>query len=620
MADDLTGAPYLDAEIPQLAEAPAFSPDLVQSFAEAAELRLAQAPGDLGLRLAALYPLRRAALSNLFQGRTHWSSGVTREAIDTFKHLAGLCAPDKLMNLIELKFELHNVYLAADWEKARELLPRLALLGLLEPAQMHAMRGQFWFLSVFGRQIEYEKSESDVMCDWAYSLPDSPSLIPELDHFTRPELLEKSSPAHWVLTAWCSNPKSPEPIPGPELAKLADNGLLVDPLDSDNGAQMSADRIRRYWHARYRDFVPVHFPALSEGLKWRLLLSVQDLREAAALDDALGALYCPLVARAEFALAHFNEAGSMYERALANRPVFQARNGDTEDYLWEFGFSTAWSYRQGGDYQRAIEMMGKLAVAKLPGAAWWMAKWYSECGKYDEAAGQLKVELESLLSPPDSWLLSSVLAIAAVAKDEEARAEKFIQRLRRDSPAIVHVLEGLLTEQWHRFERLQASSRDRWLHVVCETHAEPVVPQASSQYYRDAVLGYGSILENELRTRIFDPFRERVINDRDLRAKSAEEHGVSKHDTLLSFLHTKHSGLTLGQMIAALEGSLHPRNETGKALSRWVEKRFSNLQASIPSMNKVNFEWRRAKHESPAYERRDVVELSALSREALDWI
>jgi tetratricopeptide (TPR) repeat protein len=550
----------------------------------------------------------------------HWTSSTRKEEIEVFKHLAGLCVPENLTCLSDLKFELHNTYLAADWEKARQLFSRLAVLGLLDPPQMHALRGQFWFLSAFGRQIEYEMGEEGFLCDWVRSLPDwrSPSI--EFERFTRPEQIQNRSPQHWVLVAWCVNPRSPQPIPGPEFATIADDGLLVNPLDTHDAAQLTTDDLRLFYHERYRDFVPVQFPTFSEGLKKRLSMSVQDLCEASTLDERLGALYPPLLARAEFALGRFNEAGSKYEQTLANKLVFEGSDGTKEDYEWELAFSAAWSYRQGGDYARAINTMRKFAEARHPGSAWWVAKWYSECGKYEEAALELKRECENTFSPPDSWLLSSVLAIAAVAKDEQTRAETFVERLMRGSPEVVGLIRSLLTEQCPQFAKLQRSCQDRWLHAVCETYVKPVVQEAQIQNYRDAVLGYGWIVERELKTEVFDRFRKRVMGDDGLRTQSEKQHKVEKKDILLSFIHAEEYGLTLGQMIGVLERASTARNETEKVFSHRLGKRFPNLHSCIPHMKKLNEEWRRAKHESPVYQRSDVLEVAVLCRQSLRWM
>jgi hypothetical protein len=124
----LSTPPYLDAEIPELEQNLPFDyesarakPELVQQFAYTAETSLAPSPGDLGLRLAALYPLRRAALSNLWERADHSSFWATKEAVQMFKptneeihifkYLDALCVPEKLSSLNDLKFELHNAYL-----------------------------------------------------------------------------------------------------------------------------------------------------------------------------------------------------------------------------------------------------------------------------------------------------------------------------------------------------------------------------------------------------------------------------------------------------------------------------------------------------------------------------
>ena len=147
------GPPYLDMEIPDLEsnlpvsyEASSKHPGVFQSFARAIETSLAQSPNNLGVRLAALYPLRRAALCNLYHKRIH--SLFPDEAMSAFRQLSEFCIPEKLTVIAEIRFELHNMYLAANWNEAEELFRRVALLGLFDPSELHALRGQFRFLSV----------------------------------------------------------------------------------------------------------------------------------------------------------------------------------------------------------------------------------------------------------------------------------------------------------------------------------------------------------------------------------------------------------------------------------------------------------------------------------------
>jgi tetratricopeptide (TPR) repeat protein len=591
-------------------------------------MHLAQAPGDMGLRLAALYPLRRAGLSNVFQGQSYRYWHVTTgDELKAFKRLVGLCVTEKLNSLIEFKFELHNVYLAAAWDEAREIFSRMALLGLLPPAEMHALRGQFWFLSVFGRQIEYEMSESDLLCDWVYSLPEAFKRDTEFSRLARPELLQEGSPQHQVLVAWCTNPRPPEPIPGPEPPRLAEDGLLFDPSDRDEPAQrheLSAEGGRELpltLHHKYRDFKPVTF-GLTGALKDRLVWAVDDLRLAEKSAGHLGARYRPLVARAEFALGNFIEAGAAFDKAFEGRFAFGKSETTREDYAWEILFSSAWSYRLAGNYEQAVATLRKGLDSKSPhvGLRWWVAKWYSECGKYAEAAEELRRESEDLIRPPDSWLLSSILALAAVAEGEEDRAKSFGDRLRRDSPEIHRLLHSIVAEQWPRFEKLQADCRTAWLYAVWQTYLELPIQGGELHNFRAAIYQYGWILERELRSRIFERFRERVLKDQSLNTKSIQEHHRWPKDDLLCYLQKKQYTLTLGKMIKIIEDASSLRNETEGALVRWLQKRFPNLNASIPSMKKLNSEWRRVKHETPAYQRSDVVNNSSLCKEALAWL
>lgn len=293
----------------------------------------------------------------------------------------------------------------------------------------------------------------------------------------------------------------------------------------------------------------------------------------------------------------------------------------SEDYAWEILFSSAWSYRLADDYERAVAIIRKYSGPLSQYASrWWVAKWYSECGKYEEAAQELKQELEDPLPLPESWLLSSIVALSALVKDEDERAKSFADRLRRDSPETVQLLESIIAEQWPRFEKLEPECRDAWLYAVSLTHLKPAIQGGELHNFRTAIHEYGRILERELKIRIFQPFRERVAKDGALHAKSLKEEQTRPEDILLSYIHGKQSSLTLGNMVKVIEDALPSRNETEEALLRWLKKRFPNIHASISSMKKLNSEWRRAKHESPLYQRTDVIRIQCLCKEALAWL
>ena len=178
------------------------------------ECRLAASPFDSVLRFAALYPL----------WMVNRSPFADEKVVKIFKYVAGLCVTEKLTELADLKCELNYMYWADNWSKAKELFQRIALLELLKPQELFALRGHFWFLSVFGRQIRRElEGEVD---GWIYEWPPrrpSGAVSPPADLigavgrdrddcFLRPELLARGSYAHLILLAWSTNPRPPRPL------------------------------------------------------------------------------------------------------------------------------------------------------------------------------------------------------------------------------------------------------------------------------------------------------------------------------------------------------------------------------------------------------------------------
>ena len=180
------------------------------------EHRLRCAPCDAALRFAVLYPLWNEHKLRFL--------GAEEVGLKTFRYLAGLCMPEQLTRLVDLKHELNYMYWADNWDKAKELFQRIALLALLEPQELFALRGHFWFVSVFGRQIRRELE--GVVDGWIYEWPPrrpSGAVSPPADLigavgrdrddcFLRPELLARGSYAHLILLAWSTNPRPPRPL------------------------------------------------------------------------------------------------------------------------------------------------------------------------------------------------------------------------------------------------------------------------------------------------------------------------------------------------------------------------------------------------------------------------
>ena len=122
---------YLE-HVPELGEGPSVPQD--PEGWQAMGRRLAASPCDSVLRFAALYTLWIRMHRPVFADKT---------GVELFNYVAGLCVTDKLTNLADLKCELNYMYWAGNWDKAKELFQRIALLELLMPQELFALRGHF---------------------------------------------------------------------------------------------------------------------------------------------------------------------------------------------------------------------------------------------------------------------------------------------------------------------------------------------------------------------------------------------------------------------------------------------------------------------------------------------
>jgi hypothetical protein len=300
MLDETPGEIFLDWVIPELrVSLPIEHPDYpsnsaslgLAEFRDEMENRLDLSSYDLAIRFAALYPLRDAALLNPLEHRRAQTEG-NREA---FCYLAGLFAPEKITSLQAARFELQNMYWAGDWDRVEAIFRQIALLSLLPRAEFHALRAQYWFLSVFGRWIEYQAydAEHESLGGWAWVWHAEPNgrFFEEYSHprlsendlvrgdsqdlaraqLSRPYVAERPSLAYRILKLWCSNPRGPwitpqEPMPEFESDELVVNDPTLDKTDEDRRTSM-----RRLQHETYRDFAPVGPVLLSDRSKERLV-------------------------------------------------------------------------------------------------------------------------------------------------------------------------------------------------------------------------------------------------------------------------------------------------------------------------------------------------------------
>jgi hypothetical protein len=220
-----------------------------------------------------------------------------------------------------MKFELHNAYLAGQWNQGIKILHRIAVIGALGAAEISVLRGHYMFLSVWGHRIEWELGQllgeypENHDCFWPSTLPDRLRSL-ELRSFARPELIESGSIAHWILTAWSTNPRCPKLINiWPELDFSTSE---VPPFErNDQEASM-----RRYVQDLYRDFEPIAQPRLGQAEVERLQHARINLAGAANMSPGLGSIYRPILARVLFCLGEFNFGAMEYQKLYEQQIAF----------------------------------------------------------------------------------------------------------------------------------------------------------------------------------------------------------------------------------------------------------------------------------------------------------
>jgi tetratricopeptide (TPR) repeat protein len=584
-----------------------------------------------------LYPFKRIALSNPFERTMR----VSKEGVEAFRYLAGLCLPERLTHLAEIKFELNNLYWAENWEKAEEVFRRVVILDLLETPALHALRGQFWFLSVFGKCIDYEQWTSDFVFDWIFSLPDFTESAferehpgekypeewqcraMEFNHLTRPELLVVGSLRHWVLMAWCTNPRAPQPQYSPVLPQICSQAMGSEDLNllvSGEKHESTLEDLRRFVHERDRDFQSLRPPTLSTSQQSRLSMAAEDLRQAIKLDKTLGQAYRPLLARTLFCLGDFEEAARTLDEMIEGRVVLKEEcTGTSEDYRWEIFFLAAWSRQLAGDTEGAIDTLERMAVDQTgrAGPKWWAAKWCSEKGEYEKAAEYLKMERENrLYSPPESWQLSTILTLGRLASERE-EAATFSRKLEEKNPTLSRMMTGLIQEHWPAFAVLREDSRSRWLYAAAQAHADCLGPEFQAACFNSAIREYGWVLEHELRDRVFGEFRKAVLSDPHLRKTLERDFLKDTKDPFLRFVQQRPE-IGLGAMVNEIKHCGESKRETEQSFFRWLRGRFPRINEATTAMEHVSKARNLATHENATFSLECVLEVSNQCRKALE--
>ncbi|MGA2373806.1 MAG: hypothetical protein ABSG11_24390 [Candidatus Korobacteraceae bacterium] len=611
-------APYLDISNPLLdGDVPKIMAE--QEYLGCAEELLTEDPSDLTLRFGLLYPLRASAMKNPCPVDASKINSDSRT--NAFQHLAALCIPEQINDLRSLRFELHNSYLAGHWQLAQRLLRRMETLDLLPLGESLAVSGYLAFLGLFGRRIQYELlNDEGYDFSWNWSVPEAVwSSQNGYWAYTRPEFVKQGSPAHWIITGWCANPKAPQIIGYPP-GTLDFTRPELPVMNTDGQGLFTVESVVNVIHERYRSFDALPSFQLTEEQKIRALWARRRLQDAITAAPEFAQQYRPIWARVLYAVGEFGEAAEEYEAALHERFSFDNPEDSAvcEDYEWELKFMTALCYRRAGDFERASETLeSEMSSGKTTwGASWWIAKWYSEDGHYDRAADLIVKESESPLALPESWQVSTILALAKLSHVDD-QIHQFVERLARTNPEMQAVIEGLSEQLWPNFALLSRQSQDYWLHAVAELHGSSLFPGAESISANTAIKDFAWIVEHELRTRIFDTFRaETSVGEAHKSAiKDSREWGDNK---FFNFVTSAHPQLTFGMMVTALEECQHSVIPTHIRFLHHVLAVSPRILDSLEELRNINQQRNPAVHTDRKFKKTDVFVFARVCVKALD--
>jgi hypothetical protein len=320
-----------------------------------------------------------------------------------------------------------------------------------------------------------------------------------------------------------------------------------------------------------------------------------------------------LLARCQFALSEFQKAAANYES-------LKSANGEWEAVVFKGALrSAALSYSRGSEIHKAIATYYRL-LERFPsekGIYLRIAEMHTRTVPPDPAACCEALRKEMELNPmADDWQLSTILMLGETAKQSEASEEK-IKELYRSNPQFQRserLTKSLLKVYWPSFDCLNEIAKEEW--VFGETLVQFTLAEPSQANLRAAVRNFAAAVEIELRSRIFERFREaHLVMSSQLEA-SARQPLVK----LNSYLDGR-GNLTLGDMCAILESCKRPQGRTLIEFEAWLRNAkidLNKITLLLPNVNDLRNRVTHPSTEAEIVSREHVTNMQKRCREILE--
>jgi len=341
-----------------------------------------------------------------------------------------------------------------------------------------------------------------------------------------------------------------------------------------------------------------------------------DLEAAVSKKIDLPLLYRSLLAGCQFALSEF-------QKAAANYVLLKSRIHECEAIVFKGAWqSAALSYSRGGETQRAITAYQRL-LERFPnekGIYLRIAELHTRTIPPDPGACCEALRKEMERNPAaDDWQLSTILMLGETASQSEA-SEETIKKLYRSNPEFQlseRLTKSLLKVYWPSFDCLNEIAKEEW--VFGETLVQSTLAEPSQASLRTAVRNFATAVEIELRSRIFERFRD----FRDAYSVKSSQPERSDRQPLIkpnTYLEGK-GNLTLGDMSTILEHCKRPQGKTLIEFEGWLRNAKFDLNTNPMRLSQVKDLRNRATHpstEAKIFSREHLANMQKWCREILE--
>lgn len=307
--------------------------------------------------------------------------------------------------------------------------------------------------------------------------------------------------------------------------------------------------------------------------------AINHLRDAIKyLEDAIGeSVVLPsarlMLAASYAAINDGHNAAIQYQRMLDNKESFLAACADEVGPLWadldlEPKIASGVRrclvevYQSAGETENAI-LSAEAWIQADPGELGTydrLARLYQQKGDFQAAYDCLRKEADRSPTFGEDPNVSIALAIGDVLRNDNI--QELIAYLAAFRPEQHAMVEAIVNDYWPQFDQLAGDSRREWVAgVFLLTTNIPLGPGHAGRCF-------SVVLEQELRARIFERYREYAPNDRVIPANEK---------------------LTLGAMVRILEQARRPNDYPKvKGFAEWISRENPDLLDQVGEVHAAN--------------------------------